>query len=102
MRLNDGVIRPDAAHAVGLERIHGVRKQTRRLQEVIDCHRQEHIELEVALRRRDADGRVIAHDLHGHHRDGLALRGIDLAGHDGGAVLAGRQVDLPKAAAGPG
>ena len=99
MRLNDVVIRPDAAHAVGLERIHGVGKQTRRLQKVIDRHRQEHIELEVALRRRDADGRVVAHDLHGHHRDGLALRGIDLAGHDGRAGLVGRDDKLADAAA---
>ena len=99
MRLNDGVIWPDAAHAVGLERIHGVRKQTRRLQEVIDRHRQEHIELEVALRRRDADSRIVAHDLHGHHRDGLALRGVDLAGHDGRAGLVGRDDELADAAA---
>src|SRR2546429_4543904 len=35
-----------------------------------------------SLRAGETDGRVIAHHLHGHHRERFRLRGIHLAGHD--------------------
>ena len=50
----------------------------------------------------DGDGDVVAHDLGGGHGDGLALRGVDLSRHDGGARLVLRQGQLPEAAAGTG
>ena len=68
-----------------------VRQQPGGLQEVVGAYGHEHVQLEVALGGRHADGHVVAHDLHGHHGHGLALGGVDLAGHDGGAGLVFRE-----------
>jgi hypothetical protein len=51
------------------------------LQEVVDHHRLEHVQLEIALAAADADGHVVAHDLaqtmvSASHCVGLTLPGM--------------------------
>ena len=60
---------------------------------------QEDVQLEIALRGRKADPGSVRHDLHGNHRQRLALRRVDLAGHDGGAGLVFGDEDLAQAVA---
>ena len=55
----------------------------------------------VALGGGHAHGHVVAHDLHGHHGHRLALGGVDLAGHDGGAGLVFGDVISPRPSRGP-
>ena len=69
------------------------------MQEIVDHHRLEDIQLEIALRAGEGDGGVVAVDLHGDHGHGFALRGIDFAGHDRGARLVFRDVQFAQAAA---
>ena len=89
----------DAECAAVVERLDGLGQQARGLQEVVDADGHEHVQLEVALAGRHADGHVVAHDLHGHHRDRFALRRVDLAGHDGGAGLVLGDEDLAETVA---
>ena len=63
-------------------------------------HGLEDVELEVAVGAADGDGHVVAHDLRRHHRDGLALRRVHLARHDGAARLVLGQGELAEAAPG--
>ena len=80
-----------------MEGVHTLCQQPRRLQEIVDQHRHVDIQLEISLARGDADGRIIAHDLHGHHGNGLALGRIDLSGHDGRTRFIFRYCELSKA-----
>src|SRR3712207_9122820 len=64
------------------EAVADVMEQADGVQEVVDHHRVEDVELEVALRSGETDGRVVAEDLHGHHRHRLALRRVHLARQD--------------------
>ena len=77
-------------------------QQLDRLQQVVDDHRLVHVQLQVTLAGGKADGHVVAHHLAGQHRQGFALRRIDLARHDRAARLIGGQFDFgqPRAWAG--
>jgi hypothetical protein len=91
-------VRLDADDAMLHERTASVAQQPDRVQVIEDHYRLEDVELEVALRAGEADGRVVAHHLHGDHCHGLALGGVDLARHDGGAGLVFRQREFAQAA----
>ena len=92
----------DAHHAVIMESLHALCQEPGGLEEIVDQHRHIDVQLEIALAGGDADGHIIAHDLGRHHGDRLALGGIDLAGHDGGAGLILGDGDLAKADPGAG
>ena len=68
----------------------------------MDTHRHKNVQLKIALRSGHAHRHIVAHDLHRHHGDGLALGGIDLAGHNGGAGFVFRNADLSQSVAGAG
>lgn len=92
-------VRCDARDAAVIERLDGVGEEARGLEEVIDYDGHEHVQLEIALRGGNADGGIVAHDLYGDHRDGLTLRRVDLARHDGAARLVRGDCDLAETAA---
>ena len=93
-------VRLDPDDAVIGEGVAGVGEETDGMEEIVDDDRLEDIQFKVSLRGGDTDGGIVSHDLHGDHGDGLALRGIDLAGHDGGAGLILRQGELAETATG--
>ncbi|MNE93944.1 hypothetical protein D3C80_1918540 [compost metagenome] len=95
-------IRLDAGHAVLLEVAAAIGQQLDGLQQVVDDHRLEHVQLQVALARGKADGGVVAQHLAGQHRQGLALRRVDLARHDRAAWFVGRQAHFGDTGAGAG
>ncbi len=70
----------DAFDAMGLEARSRIRQQPDRLQEGAGDHRLEHVQLEMALARGEADRRLIAMDLRRHHGQRLGLGWVDLAG----------------------
>lgn len=92
----------EAVHQVLLKRPHAVRQQTNRVQEVADDQRLVHVQFELAVHAADGGRHVVAHHLRAHHRQGLGLGRVDLAGHDGRAGLVLRQVELAETAAGAG
>ena len=85
-------------HTVICEGDARVPQQSNGPQNVCNHHGLEDVELEVAVRAADGDGHVVAHDLGRHHRDGLALRRVHLAGHDRAARLVLGQGQLAEAA----
>jgi hypothetical protein len=87
---------------VGAEAGHAVREQAGRVQEVGDHDGLEDVELEIALGAGEGDGGVVAEDLRAEHGEGLALGGVNLAGHDGAAGLVLGQLELGETAAGAG
>ena len=89
----------DAVDAVFDEAVAGIGKQFHRVQIIINHHRFEDVQFEIALGAGEADGGVIAHDLHGDHGEGFGLRGIHFAGHDGGAGLVFGKSEFAEAAA---
>ena len=92
-------VRRDARDAAVIERLDGVGEQTCGLEEVVDHDGHEDVQLEVALRSCNANRGVVAHDLHGNHRDGLALGRVDLARHDGATRFVRGDRDLTETAA---
>ena len=66
------------------------------MQEIMNDDRFKDIQLKVSLGGSNANGGVIAHDLHGDHGDRLALGGIDFAGHDRGTRLILRERKLTQ------
>lgn len=68
------------------------------MEQVADHDGLEDVELEVALGAGEGGSGVVAEDLCADHGQGLALRGVDLAGHDGGAGLVLRQLELAETA----
>src|SRR5256714_11848314 len=69
----------------------GVLEQADGVEQVVNQHGVEAVQLEVALRAGEAYAGVVTQDLHGDHRQRLRLRGVDLARHDRGARLVLRQ-----------
>lgn len=92
----------EALDEVGAEAGHAVGEQAGGVQEVGDHDGLEDVELEVALGAGKGDGGVVAEDLGAEHGQGLALRGVDLAGHDGAAGLVLGELELGETAAGTG
>ena len=89
----------DAADAVFDEAVARVGEEFDGVQIVEDDDWLEDVQLEIALRTGEADGRVIAHDLDGDHGESFGLRGIYFAGHDGGARLVFGKREFTQAAA---
>ena len=89
----------DAHGAVVVEAHHTVGQQTHTLQEVVRHHGAEDIQFEVARGTAEVDGHVVAKHLRRQHRHGFALRGVDLAGHDGRAGFVLRNAEFTNAAA---
>lgn len=58
------------------------------------------VELELAVHATNGGSNVVAHDLGANHGQGLALSGVDLAGHDGRARLVLGQVELTETTSG--
>ena len=92
-------VRRDSCDAAVVERLDRVGEEACGLEEVIDHDRHEDVQLEIALRGGKADCGIVAHDLHGDHRDGLALCRVDLARHDGTARLVRGDRDFAETAA---
>src|SRR5713101_1389315 len=89
----------DANDAVFDEAVAGVGEEFDGVEIVENHDGLENVQLEIALGAGEADGGVIAHHLHGDHGEGFGLRGIHLAGHDGGARLVFRKREFAEAAA---
>ena len=77
----------DAGGTVLIKGYDGLCEESYRLEEVIRTYGHEHIQLEITLRCSHGNGGIVAHYLNGDHGHRLALRGVDLAGHDGRAGL---------------
>jgi len=89
-------VRLDADGAVLAEAIASVRQQSTALQEIVDHHRPEHVQLEVAACPPDPDGDVVAQYLRAEHRERFRLRRVDLPGHDRAAGLVGGNRELAE------
>src|SRR5258706_4400781 len=89
-------VRFDAARAVLLEAARTVGQQANALQQVVDDHRLEHVQLEVARRTGQVDRHVVAEHLAAQHRQRFALGRVDLARHDPAAWLVLRDRDLAE------
>lgn len=98
-RANALLVCLEASNEVLLKAAHAVCEQTRAVQQVADHDGLEDVELEVALRAGKGSGGVVAKDLCADHGQGLALCGVDLAGHNGGAGLILWQLQLAETAA---
>ncbi len=89
----------EAGDAVGIEVATAVGQKPNRLEQVVDDHRLEHVELQMTLARCEADGHVVAHHLAGEHGQRFALGRVDLARHDRAARLVGWQSHFGEASA---
>ena len=99
MLLDAWEVRFDARGAVFGEGPAGVAEECRGLQERVDDDRLKDVEFELAARACDRDGGVVPHHLCANHSHGFHLRGVDLAGHDGGAGFVFGNGDFADAAA---
>ena len=81
-----------------LETPHTVTEESRAVEEVLDHDWLEHIELKVTLRAGKGDGSLVTKDLAAEHGQRLALGGVHLARHDGGAGLVLGKVELTQTA----
>ena len=89
----------DAVNAVLNETVASVGEELDGMEIIENHHGLENVELEISLRAGEADGGVIAHDLHGDHGEGFGLRGIHLARHNRRPGLVLRKCEFAKAAA---
>lgn len=101
-RVDAVLVGDDADDTVVGEGVGTVSEETDGAEEVGNEDGLEDVELELAVRAGDRDGGVVAHDLRGDHGEGLALGGVDLAGHDGRSGLVLGERELAEAAAGAG
>src|SRR5579859_1839211 len=102
MLLDIGFDGLDAFCTVFVEAVTAVADEPGAVEEVIDHDGFEDVELEMTRGPADIDGDIIAQYLRGDHRQRLALRGVDLAGHDGRAGFVVGDMELPDPAAGAG
>lgn len=70
------------------------------MKEVADNQGLVHVELELAVHAADGASNLVTHNLSADHGEGLALGGVDLAGHDGRTGLVLREVELAETATG--
>src|SRR5438034_6868037 len=87
-------VKLDTVDAVFDKSVTGIMQQPHRIQKIVDHHRLENVQFEIALRAGKPNGRVISKDLNRYHRDRLALCRVDLAGHDRASRLVLGQRDL--------
>ena len=92
----------DAGDAVDSEGMYRTGQSYDGLKQLVVQHRLSKVQLQLAGFRCHGDGHIVADNEKCCLGHDLGDNGVDLAGHDGGAVLLGRQVDLLKAAAGTG
>jgi hypothetical protein len=85
-----------------LEAPHAIGEKARAVEQVADHDGLEDVELKVALGTGEGGGDVVAENLGADHGKGLALGGVDLAGHNGGAGLVLGKLELAEATAGAG
>ncbi len=98
--LNPSLIRLNALDAVDGEGGGGVGKEANRAQHIRRNHRLEDVQLKMALRAANGGRYVIALHLGADHGQGLALRRVDLPGHDAAAGLQLGQQQLADAGTG--
>ena len=87
----------DAAQAESVRR---PGQHLERLEQAVEQHRLKGVELQLSRLHRHGDGHVVARNQEGRLGDHFGNDRVDLAGHDGGAMLAGGQLQLLNAAAG--
>eukprot|EP01136_Pigoraptor_vietnamica_P003255 Opistho-1_new@32269 len=92
----------DADNAVLRERARRIAEEANGTEDVVDDDGLEDVKLKVAVETAHGDGRVVPDDFGADHRDGLALRGVNLARHDRRAGLVLGKKELAQAAAGAG
>ena len=88
--------------AVDAQRVHALGERMEGLEQLVEDDRLKGVKLELSAFRRHGDGCVISDDVESDLVHDLGNDGVDLARHDGGAVLARGQVDLAKARSGAG
>lgn len=69
------------------EAVHAVGQDAHAVEQVADHDGLEDIQLELAVHAADGGSDMVTHHLGADHGQGLALGGVNLAGHDGGAGL---------------
>ena len=89
----------DAVDAQGIDAF-GERME--RFKQLIENDRFKGVELQLSALRRHGHGGVVSNDIKGDLVHNLGNNGVDLSGHDGGAVLTGRQCNFAKAGSGAG
>ena len=72
------------------------------MEQIADHDGLEDVELKVTLRSSEGGGGLVTEYLGADHGEGLALCGVDLAGHDGRTGLVLGQLQLTKTASGSG
>lgn len=100
--VNTLLIGLQAIHEVGTEAVHAVRQNADTVEQVADQDGLEDVQLELAVHATDGSGDVVTHDLSADHGKGLALGGVNLAGHDRRTGLVLGEVQLAETAAGAG
>ena len=76
-----------------------VGEEANTLQDILDDDRFEDIQLKLTICACDADSGLVAHDLCGHHREGLALSRVNFAGHNAATGLVLGQAKLTETTA---
>lgn len=99
---NTGFIGLDALDAIESEGIGGIGNETNTGEKVLDHDGLEDIKLKMTIGAGNGNGDVVTHDLGTDHGHGLALGGVDLAGHDGATRLILRELQLTQTAPGAG
>lgn len=101
-RVDAGLVGLQTVHQVLLEAGHAIGQDAHAVQQVADHEGLEHVELELTVHAADSGSDVVTHDLGADHGKGLALSGVNLAGHDGRARLVLGEDQFTKTAAGTG
>lgn len=81
-----------------LERAHAVGQDAGAVEKVADNEGLVDVELELAVHAANGGGNVVTHDLGADHGEGLALGGVDLAGHDAATGLVLGEDELTETA----
>jgi len=97
-----GLVGLQAVHQVDTEAVHAVGQDAHAVEQVADHDGLEDVQLELAVHAANGRSDVVTHDLSADHGERLALGGVDLAGHDGGAGLVLGEDQLAQTAAGAG
>src|SRR5277367_4946092 len=85
------------SHGAALrERVASIREEFDGYKNIVQHHRLVDVELEVTLRASERDGMIVAEHLDRDHCESLALRGVDLPRHDGGAGFVRRNLQLAE------
>jgi hypothetical protein len=81
-----------------MELFAAVRENTRRMEKVVNDNRPHGVQFQIALRTGERYRRVVADHLNADHHDGLALGGVDFAGHDRRARFVGGKNEFAQSA----